>query len=458
MIGNRGALLANASTPKTRRSRKLILDGVEYALASAQPEKFLNRHVSVRGSVLRVDTRRFDLSRFENVFVVGAGKASGRMAEYLERLLKDRVTAGFVTVLKGTRQSFTAERIVMKEASHPIPDQDGVSGASRILDLAQRAGSSDLVVSLFSGGGSALMPLPKDGLTLADKREVARQLILGGATIHEINAVRKHLSRIKGGYLAKAAHPATVISLLLSDVVGNDLNVIASGPTAPDTSTYRDAITVLKKYSIWDPTPANVRLILEKGAAGEAEETPKPGDPCFEKTYNFIVGSNSEICKELRRFYRRKGVRSLILTSTLEGEARDVGYFLSSILNEITASHNPMAAPCSVICGGEATVTVRGKGLGGRSQEAMLAALTKLQEKDGVAAASFGTDGLDGPTDAAGAVIDGFSRARSAEKSLDLRSFLADNDSYHFFARMGDLILTGATGTNVNDVAILIAV
>ncbi len=457
MITNKRQLIANGVTPLTKKARRLVLEGVEFALTSADPNNFLQKHITFNGKVLSIDNRRFNLDSYKRIFVVGAGKASGRMAEYIESLLKERITDGFVNILKGTEKNFKTSKIFLNEANHPIPDEKGLNGARRIHSLVQDADRSDLVISLISGGGSALMTLPKEGGSLKDIQDVTQKLILSGADIHEINTVRKHLSQIKGGLLSKSAYPATTLSLILSDVIGDDLNIIASGPTVPDNSTYSDAINVLKKYTLWNQIPQNVRHILEKGFNGTIEETPKPGDPYFKKTYNFIIGSNREICKDLKRFYRRKGLRSIFLTSTLEGEARLAGYFLSAITNEVLISKNPLPKPCAIICGGETTVTVKGRGVGGRNQEVMLAALSNLHHGDGVALVSFGTDGLDGPTEAAGALVDGFSHRRSVKSRLDFKRSLDDNDSYHFFKKMGDLVISGPTGTNVNDISIIVA-
>ncbi|MEM4245918.1 MAG: glycerate kinase [Candidatus Bathyarchaeia archaeon] len=455
-VCNKRRLIDNGSTPSSRRARKLALDGVEHALVIGDPMSLLRSHLKLSRDTLKINGLRFELNRYRRIFVVGAGKASGRMAEYVESLLGERVTSGFVNVLKGTRGSLGTERIVLNEASHPIPDADGVRGAEEILSLAESAKSSDLVICLISGGGSALMPLPRAGVSLDDKQDVTRRLILSGADIYEINTVRKHLSGIKGGLLARSVYPATLISLILSDVVGDDVSVIASGPTAPDDTTFGDAVSVLKKYGVWEAAPEHVRRILEEGVRGGVEETPKPRHPCFLKVHNVVVGSNREVCKGLKQFYARRGLRSALLTSTLEGEARFAGYFLSSIVNEVSASKNPMAPPCALICGGETTVTVKGAGRGGRNQEVVLAALSKLRVRGGVALVSFGTDGVDGPTDAAGALIDGFSSRRASEKGLDVRRFLDGNDSYSFFSAMGDHVVTGPTGTNLNDIAIMI--
>ncbi|HID90896.1 TPA: glycerate kinase, partial [Candidatus Bathyarchaeota archaeon] len=337
-----------------------------------------------------------------------------------------------------------------------IPDEDGVRGAEGIIRLASEAAEGDLVICLISGGGSALMPLPAAGIALRDVRRLTAALLRSGATINEVNAVRKHVSRLKGGQLARAAYPATLISLILSDVVGDPLDVIASGPTAPDTTTFDDAIRVLKAYGLWRDAPEPVRERLESGSRGEIPETPKPGDAIFDRTHNIVVGNNRLASLAACREARRRGFNALLLSSLIEGEARHIGTAYSGIVREILTSGNPVRRPAVVVAGGETTVTVKGRGKGGRNQELVLSASLGIEGLRGVAIASIGTDGVDGPTDAAGAIADGQTAVRARKRGLDARSFLADNDSYGFFTRLGDLILTGPTGTNVNDITVMV--
>lgn len=390
---------------------------------------------------------RTDLDRYKRVFVVGAGKAGGTMARAAENYLGARITSGCVNVKDGdtTKTGY----IELRRCGHPVPDERGLSGAKRIAELCAEAGEGDLVICLFSGGASALMPSPAAPITLGEKQETTKLLLACGAAIPEINAVRKHLSGIKGGQLARLAAPAHVLSLILSDVVGDDPGVIASGPTAPDDSTFESAFAVLEKYEITGRVPVRVRERLKNGA----QETPKPGDPVFDAVENVIVGNNQKSLEAAARAAKRRRYHTLILSSSIEGETRDVARMHAAIARQIRVYGQPVAAPACIISGGETTVTIRGEGKGGRNQEFALAAAIDLAGMDDVLVLSGGTDGTDGPTDAAGAIADGTSAARtdiSAAEALDA------NDSYRFFEHSGDLVVTGSTGTNVMDLHLLL--
>ncbi len=457
-IINQKELVENAIFEEDKRARRALLRILEMALNSVEPK------AAIKGQIYRVENKlvvgdlTFNLDEFRRIFVVGGGKAGGAMAEALEEMLGDRITRGVVNVLRGTKSRFRTSRIILNEASHPIPDEDGMRGAEAMIKLAEEAGEKDLVICLISGGGSALMPLPAEGITLRDQQILTDLLLKSGASINEINAVRKHISKLKGGQLAKAAYPATLISLVLSDVVGDPLDSIASGPTVPDTTTFRDAILVLKKYNLWERTPEAIRNWLEAGFRGVVPETPKPGDEVFNRSYAVIVGNNRLAALAARDKAEKMGFNTLFLSSMIEGEARHVGTVYAGIVREILASDNPIPRPAVVIAGGETTVTVTGKGRGGRNQELVLSASLKMDGLRGVAIASIGTDGIDGPTDAAGAIADGQTAARARNKNLDLLEFLMDNNSYAFFSELGDLIFTGPTGTNVNDLTVMVVV
>jgi hydroxypyruvate reductase len=343
------------------------------------------------------------------------------------------------------------------EAGHPVPDENGVQGTQEIMRLLERAGERDLVICLISGGGSALMLAPAPGLTLQDKQNVTKLMLACGATINELNCVRKHLSAIKGGQLARLASPAQAATLILSDVVGNPLDVIASGPTVPDTTTFADAWALLEGYGLTDKLPAAVRERLEQGKAGAIADTPKADDPIFANVHNIIIGSNDLAAQAAVERAQQLGMHALMLSTYVEGEAREVARVYSGIVREIAASGQPLPRPACIVAGGETTVTLRGKGLGGRNQELALAAALKIAGLDNVAIVACGTDGTDGPTDAAGAIADGETVARARSLGLDPAVFLANNDSYHFFQPLGDLLLTGPTGTNVNDLTLLFA-
>jgi len=416
------------------------------ALRASDPKEAVLRHVRISDGVLIAGKRRYRLDEFRNVYVVGAGKASARMAVAVEKLLGKRITGGLLNVKHGHVAKL--RRIRLNECGHPVPDEAGVQGAQEIGNIAAKAGEDDLLICLISGGGSALMPFPAQPVTLAEKQETTQLLLRSGANIHEINTVRKHISSIKGGQLAALAWPAQVLSLILSDVIGDDLDVIGSGPTAPDSSTFVDAVSVLDKFELTNRIPASVSERIRAGMAGEIPETPKS----LERVQNLIVGSNQLALDAAAGAARGLGYRPLILSSFIEGETRDVAKVHAAIAKEVLSSGRPVKRPACVISGGETTVTIKGDGLGGRNQEFALAAAMDIAAISGVLMLSGGTDGSDGPTDAAGALCDGTTIARAEELGLNAADFLARNDSYHFFEPLGDLIKTGPTGTNVMDV------
>ncbi len=384
------------------------------------------------------------------VWVLGAGKASARMALAAEQVLGARIAGGLINTKDGHLAKL--RRVELNECSHPVPDERGVEGAARIAAMAEQAVREDIVLCLISGGASALLPLPAKGITLEEKQETTKLLLACGANIHELNCVRKHISAIKGGQLAKLAAPARVISLLLSDVIGDDLDVIGSGPTVPDKSTAEQAGEILRRYQIWSKTPASVRQRIEGGY-----ETPKPRDPAFRRTRTTIVGSNQIAAQAAVRKAKALGYRTMLLSTFIDGETQDVARVHAAMLKQITSSGDPMKPPCCVISGGETTVVLRGNGLGGRNQEFALSAAIALDGVEGVGVLSGGTDGTDGPTDAAGAFADGRTLKRAAAKGLDASDFLRRNDAYRFFDPLGDLIRTGPTGTNVMDLRVLLA-
>jgi glycerate 2-kinase len=426
------------------------------ALAAVEPAQAVRQALAVDGDDLVLDGRRYPLADLRRVLVVGAGKASAPMAAAVEAVLAGRVPIqGSVTVRYGHSAPTRAVRI--REASHPVPDAAGLEATRAIVELLEETDRTDLVICVISGGGSALLTLPADDITLEDLQQSTDALLRSGASINEINVVRKHLDTVKGGGLARLAAPAHVITLVLSDVVGNPLDAIASGPTVPDTSTWADAAAVFDRYGLWDRVPASVVARLRAGFAGTLPETPKPGEPIFEHTHNVVVGSNLVACEAAAVAASQIGLRSLIMTTFVEGEAREVGRVLAGVLREVDASGHPLARPCCIVAGGETTVTVRGQGRGGRNQELCLAAASALRGLPDVLLASIGTDGNDGPTDAAGAFVDGTTLDRAAALNLAPAAYLANNDSYTFFDRLNNLIRTGPTNTNVNDIYLLFA-
>lgn len=440
-----------ALEPTLRRDALAIFKA---ALKAADPAEAIRRQVTLDGSMLHVGRKRYDLDHYRRVVVLGAGKASARMAETLEKQLGRRIALGLINTKYG--HLARVKRIELHECGHPVPDAAGVEGSRRIAAMAAEATRDDLVIVLISGGASALMPLPADAITLEEKQETTRLLLACGAAIQEINAVRKHISAIKGGQLARLAAPATVVALMLSDVIGDPLDVIGSGPTAPDASTFHTAWSVIEKYDLQARIPDVVRHRLESGLLGEIDETPKPGDACFRRVQNVIVGSNRLAVDAAAKAARERGYRPVVLSTLIEGETRDVAGMHAVILKEAIASGQPARPPVCFISGGETTVTLRGAGLGGRNQEFALACALALDGVPGAVALSGGTDGSDGPTDAAGALADGRTLERARKAGLDAAAYLARNDSYHFFDALGDLIRTGPTGTNVMDVRLLL--
>ena len=422
------------------RQRQHALRIFRAALQAADPYQAVLNAVTFDGQVLKIGAKRYRLADFDKIWVLGAGKASAAMASAIERILGRRVTAGLINVPDGIETRL--RRIELQPCGHPIPDERGAEGARRMLEMACSAGPRDLLIALISGGASAMLPAPAPPLTLEGKQQLTRALLASGATIHEMNAVRKHLSLIKGGQLARAAFPATLHTLMISDVVGDDPEVIGSGPTVPDPSTVADAKRILKKYGLTAPAEA-------------FHETPKPGDPLFGRTRYRIVASNKQAIAAAAECARQLGYHTRVLSTTIEGETRDVASQHAEIARKILKSGR---RPACLLSGGETTVTLRGRGLGGRNQEFVLAGILALGQAGAgpVTILSAGTDGIDGPTDAAGAIADSTTLARAASLGLDALRFLDNNDSYHFFEPLDALLKTGPTGTNVADIRILL--
>jgi glycerate 2-kinase len=434
--------------------RKQALTIFRAAVKAADPVEAVLRSFRLRGGSLEAGGHGYKLNRFERIFVIGAGKASAAMARAVERVLGRQISGGLINVKYG--HTAMLKRIELNECGHPDPDEAGVRGAARIAAIADQAGERDLVICVISGGASALLPAPAAPVTLAEKQAITRLLLRCGADIGEINAVRKHISSIKGGQLARLAFPASVISLLLSDVIGDTLDVIGSGPTVADASTFADAQAVLRKYGIDRKAPAAVRERIERGVAGEIPETPKPGDPALSRTQNVVVGSNLLAVNAAAAKARELGLRTMVLSTFIEGETRDVARMHAAIARQARVYGQPLRGPACIITGGETTVTIRGNGKGGRNQEFALAAAIDLDGLDDVLILSGGTDGTDGPTNAAGALADGRTCRRAAKLGLIAKEYLANNDSYHFFEPLGDLLITGPTNTNVMDVRLIL--
>jgi len=448
------------------RYRQAIARIMRAALDAVDPEKAVLNALRREGSRLLVGGQSYDLASIGRVLLVGGGKAGAPMAKAILSRIGDRLGACLINVKRGytlpeaelaNLRATCACPVKFTEAGHPTPDEAGVAGARRMAETISGLSERDLVLCVISGGGSALMTLPVEGVSLADMQSLTDLLLRSGATINEMNAVRKHLEQLKGGGLARASQPARVLALLLSDVVGNPLDVIASGPTVPDTSTFADAWAVLEKYGLAGETPAAIVEHLRRGLAGKVAETAKPGDPLFERVQSEIVGSNGIAADAAVEQARAEGLNAMLLTTYLEGEAREVARVAAALAKEIVASDRPLARPACIVAGGETTVTVRGQGKGGRNQELALAAAIALSGWPRVLLATLATDGSDGPTDGAGAIVTGETVARACQSGLDPLAYLRHNDSYSFFGQTGELLTTGPTNTNVNDLLFILA-
>jgi len=440
-------------TPRARL-RAAAAAVLERAVDAAEPGRLVRSELRVRGPQLELAGLRHSLKR-GRIALVAAGKAAVAMA----RAAEERLGSGLAAGLAVSTETASLERVRVRAAGHPVPDQRGLEAAAEVEALARSLGRDDLLLVLLSGGASALLPAPAEGVTLADKALTTSLLLRSGASIHELNAVRKHLSRLKGGGLASAAWPARVVALVLSDVVGDDLSTIGSGPTEPDPTTFGHALAVLERRGVIGDVPAAVRERLARGARGEVAETPKPGAKGFRRVATRIVGSGRISVMAAAREARLIGLRPVVLTTRLEGEAREAARVLVAILRESVERATPSSAPVCLLAGGETTVTVRGHGQGGRNQELAVAAAQALEGFPVPAVvASLASDGVDGASDAAGGIVDDTTTARATRLGLAPASvFLASSDTRNFLGPLGDLILTGPTGTNVADIVALIA-
>jgi len=438
---------------KMSNLRKHANEIFNHVLGTLDPEQLLKKKVSIRDSTLVVEEREYDLNNYENIYVVGGGKACAPMAKAMEDILGDKIDDGLIVVKYN--HGLPLKKIETVEASHPIPDKNSVRGTSNILRLLSKTGENDLIICLISGGGSALLVQPHKEITLPGIQIATAKLLACGAAIDEINTVRKHLSSVKGGQIAKAVYPSTLITLILSDVVGDSMDIIASGPTVPDESTFEDAYKIIQKYSLEDKILNSVYSFLRNGKMGKVEETPKNGDKIFDNTQNVIVGSNKIALDAAEEKAKDLGYNTIVLSSLVEGESREAAKFLAAIAKEVSRTGTPVPKPACIIAGGETTVTIKGKGKGGRNQEFALSAAIEIEGCEGVVILSAGTDGTDGPTDATGAIVD-YNTCKDAREKFHQKpeEFLNNNDSYNFFKKTGEHIVTGPTMTNVMDIMI----
>jgi glycerate-2-kinase len=431
--------------------RKDAFNILNAAINSVKPSQLIKNQISLNGNILKIVEQQIDLSQFENIYIVGAGKASAFMAQSLEEILQNKVTSGAVVVKYD--HGAPCQKIKIFEGGHPIIDENSLAGTDQILNLVQLASEKDLVICVISGGGSALLEKLPEGISLTDLQRTFKLLLECGAAIEEINTVRKHLSLVKGGQLARAIAPATCLTLIISDVIGDPVESIASGPTAADPTKFQNTWQVIKKYQLTNQLPEALKNYLQKGGEGKIPETLKPGDPIFNKTQNIVLGNNFLSLETAQRAAIELGYNSLILTSQIQGEAREIGKATAGIVTEILASGHPIQRPASLLIGGETTVTIRGDGKGGRNQELVLSALLSLKNvTNPYILISCGTDGTDGPTDAAGGIISNETWEKAKNLNLKPQEFLDRNDAYHFLEKVDGLIKIGPTGTNVMDI------
>ena len=446
------------------QSLNIALSTLEYSIKCVDPKILVNRTVNLKGLKLRLkgiksEKVELDLNDYDSVYIIGAGKATARMTESLCEILKGRISYGAINVPYNTKTQI--DRILITEANHPLPDESGVNGTKKILGILKKTKSIDLVFVLISGGGSALLPLPAQGITLLDKQQIVNTIMSRGASIHEINVVRKHLSMIKGGQLIRyVKRGCTVVSLILSDVIGDKLDIIASGPTVPDSSTFKEAALILKKYHLWNgkggQNCSSVKELIIKGMRGIINDTPKPGDQIFNKVHNLLIGNNALVCENAVKYLKKHRLQALSLGSSFDGEAKNFGRMLAKLA---TTSKVPFTS-CSFVLGGETTVKlnkIKYNGVGGRNQEAIVAAIlsSKFHSQDDISIVCMGTDGIDGNSDAAGGLLTSKTISMIKEKKLELRRYLNNHDSYNALKKVNSIIMTGRTGTNVNDIAII---
>lgn len=434
-------------------SKEVLTTIFRAGLRAVDPAAAVRRHVALAGSRLRVGERFYGLDRFQRIIVTGAGKGTAPMAQALEEILGERLTTGWIIVKDG--HGLPLQKTRVREAGHPVPDAAGLDATRFILDRLKECTAADLVLCAFSGGGSALLPAPLPPLDFREKQQTTQLLLASGASIDELNALRKHISAVKGGRLAEIAAPAQVVSLLLSDVIGDRVDVIASGPTAPDPSTYEEVLGIMAQYGLGEKIPPRVRAVIARGAQGLLPETPKPGHQVFRHVQNLIIGSNALAIAAAQEVAERRGYETMVISTTLSGEAAVAARGLARRALEVKETLAPGRKVC-LISGGETTVTVRGAGRGGRNTELALAFAMEVSGAAGINLLAAGTDGTDGPTDAAGALADGQTVARALARGLEPRHYLADNDSYTFFEKIDDLLITGPTGTNVMDLQLIL--
>lgn len=450
MIRNIPELIKGSTRTQYARQRALALLNV--ALNAVNPHNIIPRALKCKNHILQFVDKRVNLDDISGIYIIGAGKATGRMAEATETLLQEYITGGLIIVPETTLEAYSLNQIEVLGGGHPTPNSASATATQQLIKLLDQTPEDALILSLFSGGGSALLTFPTPPLSLSDVQNTTRLLVNSGMPIEQINTVRKHLSQVKGGHLAKHIHPRQHWGLLISDVPSDQLDLIASGPTLPDPTTYSDITTILEAYNLWDKLPAPVQEHITAGVQSKHSDTPKPGNPLFDNSIHKLVASNQDACQAVLAQAQHENFQTRILTTNCQGEAREVGDQLGRLAQQLTTQNKPQV----LIVGSETTVTVRHEGKGGRNTELITAAIPHLHETEGLAIASLASDGIDGPTDAAGAIADGESFQRAQNLNLSPSQFLETNSTYHFLHALGDLLITGPTHTNVRDITLIL--
>ena len=452
-IRDKQRLILNGQSRANKNARRLCLEALEEALGTIDPAKSVSAQLRLRRDQLLVGNLSFPVPK--RISVLSVGKASLPMLVGALSVLGEHIYSGILVAPRTQKITGLDKRISIFRTGHPIPDLEGIRAAKHVLASIDRMRPDDLLLCLISGGASAMLPAPANDITLNDKKEITEQLIKSEASIHEINTVRRHLSELKGGRLVERCRAGRIISLIISDVPGNTLSDIASGLTAPDPTTFQDAMKVLRQYNLWDSARARVRDRLQRGSDGQIFDTPKPGDRIFAKVHNLIVADNRSACVAARSYLNRRSTPTIILTSSADMDARNLGKLLASVAKDGEEAGHFLKLSSALVLGGETTVDVKGSGKGGRNQEVALAALNGIAGLKGVVVAALGTDGVDGNSPAAGALVDGLSAVHAERLGLRVRDFMVRNDSYNLFRKLGDAIITGPTGTNVGDIYLL---
>jgi glycerate 2-kinase len=456
-IRREGQIIRNGGSPANRNARRFCLEAFDHALGAVDPYRCVTSRMRLIRKQLVIDRIQINPSRFRSVFVLAVGKASASMMRATLQCLGDIPIQGILIAPSGQELPKFDDRIESFLSGHPIPTQAGVRASHRVVQAVSGLRENDLLLCLISGGASATLPAPAEGITLQDKITITDQLVRSEVNIHEINAVRRHISQLKGGRLVELCRSSRIISLIISDVPGNYLPDIGSGLTAEDPTSYHDAIEVLRRHHLWEHAPSRVKDLLRKGVRGVVPETPKPGTPSFHRVDNIIIADNRTACAAAQRALRKRNLRTSILTNSVEMQARDLGQLLASVAHATRLDAPTLEHSRAMIVGGECVVRVTGKGKGGRNQEVALSAVEGVRGLDGTVIAAMGTDGIDGNTNVAGAIVDGNTASRASRRRLDPSDYLARNDSGSFFRLLGDCLVTGPTGTNVADIYLLIS-